>query len=144
MHRAKLSFRKTAFDEVGGFGGEYSKQSADDVLLLHLINRSKKWKIAFADDPNSYVETDASQSLIGFLKRRIRWSAMGVGQFSKSKNLTTISISTAVVNIGLFLLLSLFWLLPANLIQFLIIALIIKFVLDFYISINRINIFQES
>ena len=130
-----LSFRKSAFDEVGGFSDENSKQSADDVLLLHLVNRSKKWKIAFADDPNSYVETDASKSLIGFLKRRIRWSAMGVGQFSKSKNLATISITTAVVNIGLLLLLSVFWLLPSNLIQFLIIALIIKFILDFLMAL---------
>ena len=135
-----LSFRKAAFDEVGGFGEENKTQSADDVLLLHLMRKSKKWKISFASDSNAYVETDATKSLVGFLKQRIRWASMGVGQFTNSINLTIMSIATAMVNIGLFLLLAVYFfplpgLLAVQLFQFLIIALIAKFVIELIILI---------
>lgn len=130
-----LSFRKTAFDDVGGFGEENSTQSSDDVLLLHLIRRSKKWKITFADNANAYVETDVTKNLTGFLKQRIRWAAMGVGEFTKSINLTMVSIATATVNIGLLLLVASCWFISAESIQFLIIVLIVKFVIEFFIAI---------
>jgi len=130
-----LSFRKKSFDEVDGFGDQNSIQSSDDVLLLHKLRKSKKWKIAFADNLQSYVESDASDSLIGFLKQRIRWAVMGVGQFAKSTNLAIISITTAIVNVGLLLLLVGFLLLSSDLLQFLILAIIVKFILEFIIAL---------
>jgi cellulose synthase/poly-beta-1,6-N-acetylglucosamine synthase-like glycosyltransferase len=139
-----LAFRRIAFDEVGGFGDKNSTQSGDDVLLLHLMRKSKKWGIAFADDPKSYVETDASKSLKSFLKQRIRWAAMGVGQFAKSINLTVISIATAVVNISLFLLAAGFWVITSELHIFIIIALILKLILDFLIALIGSIYFKKT
>jgi cellulose synthase/poly-beta-1,6-N-acetylglucosamine synthase-like glycosyltransferase len=136
-----LSFRKVAFDEVGGFGEENKTQSADDVLLLHLMRKSKNWNIAFADDENAYVETDATKSKVEFLKQRIRWAAMGAGQFTKSFNLTIINIATSVVNIGLLLLFAGYFLLSPELNQFLINVLIIKFVVELIVAVaGTINI----
>jgi len=133
-----ISFRRKAFDEIGGFGEENKTQSADDVLLLHRMNKTKNWKIAFADNKNAFVETDATTSLSGFLKQRIRWTSMGAGQFTKSFNLSAVSIGTAVVNIGLLFLLVCYSFLSATLIQFLIFAFIVKFLIEFIVAILAI------
>lgn len=129
-----LSFRRIAFDEIGGFGDRSAKQSGDDVLLLHRVRRHKKWKIAFADDPDSYVETDATKSMVGFLNQRIRWASMGVGQFVKSFHLSLVSVTTSIVNIGLILYLSFYWLLPSDVLNLVMIGLMIKFVFEFIIA----------
>jgi len=134
-----LSFSRKAFDDIGGFGEENKTQSADDVLLLHRMHKSKNWKIAFADDKNAFVETDATTSLIGFLKQRIRWTSMGAGQFTKSFNLSAVSIATAIVNTGLLFLIICYSFLSTALVQFLIIALIIKLVIEFIIAVVAIN-----
>ena len=130
-----LSFRKKAFEQIGGFGTENKTQSADDVLLLHRMNKSKSWKTVFADDKKAYAETDATKSLIDFLKQRIRWASMGAGQFTKSLNLTIVNVVTALLNIGLLVLLIFNGFLSPKLFQFLIIALMIKFVIEFIIAV---------
>jgi len=130
-----LSFRKKAFDEIGGYGADNSEQSADDVLLLHLMKRSKEWKIAFAENPESYVQTDASRSLRDFLNRRIRWASMGITQFSKSINLTIMSIITSVLNCGLLLLLIALPFLTVKITQIVLVSLLVKFGLDFIVAI---------
>lgn len=137
-----LSFRKEAFDELGGFGEKNKTQSADDVLLLHLMRKSKKWQIAFADDSDSFVETDATKSLIEFLKQRIRWAAMGLGQFSKSLNLTVVSIVTAILNIGLLLLLGYSFIFQ-DLLQFVFLAFMVKLPFDFLIAATGSYYFKK-
>ncbi len=139
-----LSFRRKAFDEIGGFGDRGAKQSADDVLLLHRIRRHKKWKIVFADDPASYVETHATKSITDFLKQRIRWAIMGVGQFTKSIHLTIISIFTSIVNIGLLMFLSGFWLLNNYFMHFLLMGITVKFIVDFSIALIGSIYFKKS
>lgn len=139
-----LAFRKTAFEEVGGFGEKNKAQSADDVLLLHLMRRSKKWQIAFADYEKAYVETDATKSLSEFLKQRIRWAAMGVGQFTKSINLTIINFAAAIVNIALLLLFMIYFLLPPEIKQFLTVAIIIKLAIEFTVAIQGTIYFKKK
>lgn len=139
-----LSFRRKAFNDVGGFGAQDKTQSADDVLLLHLMRKSKKWKIVFADDPNAFVETDATASITGLLKQRIRWAAMGVSQFTKSLNLAVVSIATAVVNIGLLLLLTGYFLFSAELQKFIMMAFFIKFIFELFIAVLGRVYFNKS
>ena len=139
-----ISFRKEAFDEIGGFGEENKTQSADDVLLLHRMKKSKKWKIVFADDEKAFVETDATNSLVEFIKQRIRWASMGAGQFKKSFRLSLISITTAIVNIGLLLLIFSYPILSHQILQFLIIALIIKLVIEFIVAVMAIKYVKKN
>lgn len=70
-----LGFRRQAFVEVGGYDSVRRRLSGDDVLLLQLIRRSGRWRIAFCGDPAARVVHPPSAGLGSFLRRRARWAS---------------------------------------------------------------------
>lgn len=75
-----LGFRRHAFDEVGGYARIRQRVSGDDVLLMQLIRNSDRWRVAFCDDPGSYIQHPPSPSLRSFLSRRSRWASNAPSQ----------------------------------------------------------------
>ena len=74
-----LAFRRSAYDQVGGYTSILHRVSGDDVLLLQLIRRSRR-RVVFCDDPGSHVVHPPSAGLGGFLSQRARWASNAPGQ----------------------------------------------------------------
>jgi cellulose synthase/poly-beta-1,6-N-acetylglucosamine synthase-like glycosyltransferase len=70
-----LSFRREAFEEVGGYSAIRHRASGDDVLLLQLIRRTGHWKIAFATSEGSFAVHPASPGWKQLLSKRTRWAS---------------------------------------------------------------------
>jgi cellulose synthase/poly-beta-1,6-N-acetylglucosamine synthase-like glycosyltransferase len=70
-----LGFRRAAYDEVGGYASVRHRVSGDDVLLLQLIRRTRRWRIPFCGDAEARVVHPPSPSLASFLSRRARWAS---------------------------------------------------------------------
>lgn len=97
---ASLAFRKDSFEQVSGYSKD-TTQSGDDVFLLH------KFKAKFGADSIHYVlnalaavETKVPQSIIAFLRQRIRWAKKSL----KYRDKTTIYVSLFMMFIHLWLL----------------------------------------
>ena len=74
-----LAFRRSAYDQVGGYASILHRVSGDDVLLLQLIRRARRWRLVFCDDPGGHVVHPPSASLGRFLGQRARWASNAPG-----------------------------------------------------------------
>lgn len=70
-----LAYRKKAYEEAGGFAPILHRISGDDVLMMHQIRRTGRWKILFASDTRSFVTTRPEPSIGSFLRQRTRWAS---------------------------------------------------------------------
>ena len=104
---ANLAYRKSAFQEVKGFEGNYEYASGDDEFLL------KKFKNHFGSDSLRYlsiqdvlVVTAAQESLKKLLNQRIRWAGKWRVHSSISHTLSSIgAFFVQIFWLGSFLLL---------------------------------------
>ena len=95
---ANLAYRRSVYDEVGGFGGAMAMISGDDDLLLQRVEKLTPWRVVAATDPRSFVETDGVPDVKTFVMQRARWS-------SKSMNYSP-EVMPLLVGIFLMLLFS--------------------------------------
>ena len=72
---SNMAFRRSAYDEVGGYGAIASLNSGDDSLLAQKIEKTKNWKVTFVNDPISFVTTISVQTWKEILLQRMRWAA---------------------------------------------------------------------
>ena len=70
-----LGFRRAAYREVGGYARIMHRGSGDDVLLMQLIRRTRRWRILFSGDAEGHVVHPPSSSLTGLLAKRSRWAS---------------------------------------------------------------------
>ena len=75
-----LAFRRSAYDQVGGYASILHRVSGDDVLLLQLIRRARRWRVVFCQDPGSHVVHPPSAGIGRFLGQRARWASNAPGQ----------------------------------------------------------------
>jgi cellulose synthase/poly-beta-1,6-N-acetylglucosamine synthase-like glycosyltransferase len=69
---ANLGYRKSVFISAGGFGNV--QNSNDDESLMNRILVQKLGKIKFAPEAEAVVITKSSNTIISFLRQRIRWA----------------------------------------------------------------------
>ncbi len=72
---ANLSYRKTAFEAVGGFGDTVRIASGDDELLMHRISAAFPRSVAFLKDRSALVHTRPHHSWRSFFDQRKRWAS---------------------------------------------------------------------
>lgn len=70
-----LSYRRVAYDAVGGFSQIKHRVSGDDVLLLQLIRNQTDWKIGFAHPETTKVQTSPQATWGAFIRQRVRWAS---------------------------------------------------------------------
>jgi cellulose synthase/poly-beta-1,6-N-acetylglucosamine synthase-like glycosyltransferase len=87
---ANLAYRKSVFEEVGGFAGIDHIASGDDELLMHKIAALGRYRIRFARVRAAIVHTHAQETWTAFKRQRIRW-------VSKSTHYKRSSITTTLV-----------------------------------------------
>ncbi len=94
---SNLSYRREAFEAVGGYRGHDHLPSGDDDLLLQNIHRKTSWQVRYSLDPRTINYTHPVKDLAGFLNQRSRWA-------SKSLHYPDRSILLVLVLIYLFYL----------------------------------------
>ena len=67
-----LAFRKEIFNEIGGYGEFRSYISGDDDLLMHVMGRRSKLKIAYASAHKSVVGSLPGEKFGNFINSRLR------------------------------------------------------------------------
>ncbi|MFZ0390910.1 MAG: glycosyltransferase, partial [Calditrichia bacterium] len=72
---SNLSFRRSAFDEVGGYDSNLHLPSGDDDLLLQNIHYHSRWKVRYALDSASINYTLPVKNYAAFLNQRSRWAS---------------------------------------------------------------------
>jgi len=70
-----LAYRRTAWEDINGFGDQRHRPSGDDVLLMQRIVRRTAWKARFCRAPESFVTTRPCENLAALLRQRIRWAS---------------------------------------------------------------------
>ncbi len=82
---ASLGFRKTAFEEVGGYAGNEQYASGDDVFLLGKLNKAFPGQVGFLKSATAAVQTQPKPTWKELAEQRLRWgtknksAAQGLG-----------------------------------------------------------------
>ena len=100
-----LAFRKSAFEEVGGYERVKHRVSGDDVLLLHLIRRHTQWRAVF-NHLSAPVIHPAVSTWKSFSSKRARWASNAPYQLTLNPTffiylLNSFALSFAVVALPL-------------------------------------------
>lgn len=72
---ANLLFRKSAWQDVGGYDDHINQSSGDDVLLMHSIWLRNPKSVDAQVNPDAMVITEAPESWAEFLFQRKRWAS---------------------------------------------------------------------
>jgi len=98
-----MSYRKSAYEEVGGYEG-LKFSVTEDYRLLMAINDLKKYKTIYPIDKDSLVTSKACDSVKELYHQKKRWSVGGLDSESTGIALITVSFLT-----NLMMILSLFF-----------------------------------
>jgi cellulose synthase/poly-beta-1,6-N-acetylglucosamine synthase-like glycosyltransferase len=86
---ANLAFRKTVFEETGGYASNLHIPSGDDEFLMLNIAKAYPDGIKFLSDQNAVVETYPANTLRDFINQRIRWA----GKFRHNLSVPNIALA---------------------------------------------------
>ena len=135
---ANLAYRKEAFFSAGGFGNDGS--SNDDESLMNRIAYRKIGRIVFAPESDAVITTQSSNTIISFLRQRIRW-ANKRGRYEKK------SILVTLMALYLFFLsfASAVLLIPFNtrLLLPVLLVFVIKVMIDYFILCSGARLFLQ-
>ncbi|MFC1730089.1 glycosyltransferase [candidate division KSB1 bacterium] len=67
-----LAYRKSVFEEVGGFEDVKEQISGDDDLLMHLVQSKTGWKVRYATDRNAVVPSIVQPGISRYFNQRTR------------------------------------------------------------------------
>ena len=102
-----LAYRRSVYNEVGGFEKIKHSVSGDDDLFLQLVRHHTQWKIRYLTDAASFVTTVAPSTLHEFVEQRVRHFSAGK-YFSATMKLFFFTFHTANLLILLAFVSSLF------------------------------------
>ncbi len=102
---ANLAYRKEAFTKVGGFSGNDTIASGDDIFLLEKMRRQYPKRVFYLKNPSSIVCTPAENGWKDAINQRIRWAA----KTSQQNNAATKLVGVVVFLVNLWFVVGLFW-----------------------------------
>mgnify|MGYP005666812251 CR=1 FL=1 len=97
---ANLAYRKSVFNQVGGFAGIDKKASGDDMLLIYKFAQVDASKVVFLKSNKAIVYTDCAKNLNEFIQQRLRWTSKSFEY--QDKRITYILAFVYLVNVLLF------------------------------------------
>ncbi len=72
---ANLGFRKSVFDEVGGYEDNLNISSGDDEFLMQKISSRTNYKVKFCNNKKTISFTNPNKSIDEFYQQRKRWAS---------------------------------------------------------------------
>ena len=76
---ANMSFSKTAFEHVKGYGGNYQYASGDDMFLIEKMRFAFPDQIGFIKSMTAVATTEPKLTWASLLRQRIRWAYKNKG-----------------------------------------------------------------
>lgn len=104
---ANLAFRKSVFEEVGGYSGNLHIPSGNDEFLMRKFLNRYSHGVKFAADPQTVVTTLPNKDIKHFIHQRIRWAGkwkLNQSLLSKAFALFIFCFQCAVVFLPVFIL----------------------------------------
>jgi cellulose synthase/poly-beta-1,6-N-acetylglucosamine synthase-like glycosyltransferase len=127
---ANIAYRRTAYNEAGGFAALPPNVIADDMALVQQIADHTTCRIAFCDDPGAVVRSPAVATTKDAVNRQLRWLHGGGDVLHRNWSLLIISGTLGMFN-GMLLGFPLF-LRTARLRRSLRRALLLRLVVDLF------------
>ncbi|QSE97177.1 glycosyltransferase [Fulvivirga lutea] len=95
---ANLAFRKSAFEKVNGYEGNFHVASGDDEYLIHKISKVYNRSIVYIKSKEAVVRTQAPPTFTEFVSQRIRWAS----KWNSNKSFYKSSLAILVVLSSIF------------------------------------------
>ncbi len=126
---ANLSYRKSAFDQVGGYGNERFA-SGDDMFLMYKIAKKFRGGVHFLKSQKAMATTAAKQDINEFLSQRKRW--VSKNRFLPDWNTLLVGALTYSATVSLIIYFALLFCLPVSFgWQVFFVAFTLKFIADY-------------
>ncbi len=136
---ANLAYEKKAFVEVGGYDGNETFSSGDDVFLMWKMQKQfGEDAVQFINAENAIVNTLPVDNFRQFVNQRIRWVSKSKGY----KDYATIAVAIIVLLFNVILFSGFFvYLAPERILMPLVFAWVIKLIVDLPLlyGITRFN-----
>jgi cellulose synthase/poly-beta-1,6-N-acetylglucosamine synthase-like glycosyltransferase len=129
-----LAYRKSAYEEVGGFSTIGSFISGDDDLFMHLVRQNTCWDMRYNIDPESIVSSRPPVGFIEFVHQRLRHS-------SKTRHYP-VGLTMGLIAVYLFNLFLLTAVFLPKLWPVLIIIFGVKSILEFCLLLRMVRMFR--
>ncbi len=139
---ANLAFRKTVFNEVGGYKDLMNLSSGDDELLMQKIAYKTNYDVKFCFDKEALVITDPNKNVEEFAEQRKRWASKGL--FYENKAIIIQLIFIFLFFIGLVAELFLGFFLDAKFLIILGGSLFVKIVVEYSVLEKGVGILIEK
>ena len=124
-----LAYRKSAFDDAGGFEDIGHRVSGDDVLLLQRFRKHTSWAVRFAPSPGGFNTSLPESTLHKLLNQRKRWASNGAYQWKLNWGFFLYILNTFFFNL-LLLIQAAISLFTGQNVGLLLIVLLIKFFVE--------------
>lgn len=98
---ANFAYRKSVFEEVGGYSDQLGFSSGDDDLFLQKVASQTNYKIKFAYEKEAMVTTHPRTKIVEFFQQRQRWASKSL--FYNNKLLVLKIILIFLFYLGLIL-----------------------------------------
>jgi len=95
---ANIAYRRTAYDEAGGFAALPPNVIADDMALVQQIADATTCRIAFCDDPGAVVRSAALPTWRAAVNQRLRWMGGGQDVLHRNRLLFVVSMTIGLFN----------------------------------------------
>jgi len=135
---ANLAFRKSVFTELQGYHDQMHLSSGEDELLMQKIAAETDYSVKFCWAKNAVVFTRPNKNIHDFFQQRKRWASKGLFYKNKFLRLRLLLIYLFYLSITVQILLSIFF--SKLFLIFLLLCLISKFVLEYKIISNGVDI----
>lgn len=116
-----MSFRRKAYDEVGGFE-KIDFSVTEDFILLQSVVRKTKWKAKYPLDKKIVNQTFACETVKELLNQKKRWAVGGLGIFTWG------TVSGVLILCSSILLMTLWLIVPTDIF---LLFLLSKVIFDF-------------
>ncbi len=106
---ANLGFRKSVFNQVGGYDDNLNISSGDDEFLMQKISKDTNFDVKFCFNKSAITFTEPNRTVEQFYQQRKRWASKSLYYIKKSTILKLFLIFLFYVGIVVQLLLGLFY-----------------------------------
>jgi cellulose synthase/poly-beta-1,6-N-acetylglucosamine synthase-like glycosyltransferase len=134
-----LAYRRDVFEKIKGYEGVKNVVSGDDELLLNRVLKIPKSKVRFAGEKGAIISTEPAHSYAGLWEQRKRWASKCVFYDSKRKFfLANVFIYYALISLQVLMCL-----LFQGLVFSTVTAIIIKFLCDYLLLSQSMEVFNH-
>ena len=138
---ANLAYKKSFFYKIGGFEGNTSIASGDDVFLLEKAMKSDPKSVQYLKNLHATVKTLPEPNLKNLISQRKRWAAKTSNYSNLFGKLTGISVLFMNALIICLIMITLVGIIHPKV---LIYTFIIKFCLDFLLLFKTVRFFNQE